>query len=362
MRKLLLGIVICLSNIVYAENINYYNQLSLLNDKINIFNSELKNQNVHKIPTNFKVNYGGSNNELFNVKEILYINGEIKDHNFNNTFDDDLFIALKEFQINNNLEVNGKLDKNTIKKLNNYDKLLIGLKYNYEFLKSQKGYESNMIIVNIPEYKLSIYENYSLVKSINVIVGKSNKQTCILSSYINKITFNPSWYVPDSIANTEMLDKLNSNPEYFIKHNFKVYSNGEEIDLNNYDSTATNLNDLKFVQQPSESNALGKIKFSFNNDCGIYLHDTNQRNLFEYSEKQNLSHGCVRIQNPIFLAKYLLSYNGLNSNIDNYYNSNKTKIINLNNPYQINIIYQNVLINENNEIVNFKDIYNKIKN
>ncbi|MDH3694579.1 MAG: L,D-transpeptidase family protein, partial [Gammaproteobacteria bacterium] len=58
-------------------------------------------------------------------------------------------------------------------------------------------------------------------------------------------------------------------------------------------------------QQPGPANALGLVKFMLPNPYAIYLHDTPARQLFTRSAR-SFSHGCIRLEKPFVLAKYLL--------------------------------------------------------
>jgi murein L,D-transpeptidase YcbB/YkuD len=58
-------------------------------------------------------------------------------------------------------------------------------------------------------------------------------------------------------------------------------------------------------QDPGPDNALGRLKFHLTNDFRIYLHDTPTRGLFGRSGR-DLSHGCIRVERPLELAKQLL--------------------------------------------------------
>jgi murein L,D-transpeptidase YcbB/YkuD len=58
-------------------------------------------------------------------------------------------------------------------------------------------------------------------------------------------------------------------------------------------------------QLSGPQNMMGKMKFGFVNDYGIFLHDTPHKNLFAKA-KRNLSLGCVRLEHPERLAQWLL--------------------------------------------------------
>jgi murein L,D-transpeptidase YcbB/YkuD len=58
-------------------------------------------------------------------------------------------------------------------------------------------------------------------------------------------------------------------------------------------------------QKPGVNNMMGAMKFSFENDQDIFLHDTPHRELFA-KDKRTLSLGCVRLEHPDRLAQWLL--------------------------------------------------------
>lgn len=346
-------------NFVDAEdNINYLNQKNLLNQKIINYQQYINQNNSNSIiPLNLNININDQNQYIPIIKQKLFLSGEYKCTDFNNVYTLNLSTAIFNYQINNNISPTGLLNTETLKKLNQPEKYILNSLYLNKNNLNDINFNGNSIIINIPSYSLDIYQESQLVYSMGVIVGSSKHQSCELTSEINQIVINPSWYVPSSITNHEYINKLTNNPTYFTKRNFVIYENGEQINPDEYSGDYEN---IKLVQLPSAKNALGQIKFVFNNSCGIYLHDTNQRELFSTDKKQNLSHGCIRLSKPFVLADFLFRVNNLNPNdIETSLNSGKTKTFNLNNHYKIYIIYQNYLINDKNEIVVKKDIYNK---
>jgi len=65
------------------------------------------------------------------------------------------------------------------------------------------------------------------------------------------------------------------------------------------------LQGLRFRQRPGAGNALGFVKFMFPNDYDVYVHDTPADALFGRLGRA-FSHGCVRVEEPLALAKYVL--------------------------------------------------------
>jgi murein L,D-transpeptidase YcbB/YkuD len=61
----------------------------------------------------------------------------------------------------------------------------------------------------------------------------------------------------------------------------------------------------RFRQRPGPKNALGNLKFVLPNAHNIYLHDTPADSLFA-RRRRTLSHGCVRVEQPLELAVALM--------------------------------------------------------
>jgi murein L,D-transpeptidase YcbB/YkuD len=105
----------------------------------------------------------------------------------------------------------------------------------------------------------------------------------------------------------EIVQKMTKDSSYLRNHNFKVYSDTGEInpdDVNIIELSAEKI-PYRIVQDPGAGNALGKIKFMFENRFGVYLHDTPTRLPFNYTNRA-VSHGCVRVEKPMPLAEFLL--------------------------------------------------------
>ena len=61
--------------------------------------------------------------------------------------------------------------------------------------------------------------------------------------------------------------------------------------------------------KPGPGNALGRLKFLFENRHFVYLHDTPNKRLF-LKVKRPFSHGCIRVHQPRLLAEILLTHDG----------------------------------------------------
>lgn len=216
--------------------------------------------------------------------------------------------ALQVFQVDNGLKPDGVIGKYTAQALNEstyhkVERVLLAL----DKMRSDRVYPAKYIRINIPEYKLRYFINDSLKSDHNIVVGKYENQTPQLESTLRRIIVFPYWNVPYSISSKEILPALQVNSGYLAKHDYKIYRKDVEIDpaTVNWKSIRQNSFPYKVVQGPGKRNSLGVIKFDFSNTHSVYFHDTPSKGLFG-ADVRAYSHGCMRTQFPISLAKVIL--------------------------------------------------------
>ncbi len=219
---------------------------------------------------------------------------------------------IKEFQKANGLIDDGVIGKTTIERLNITPKDYIEkIKLNLErFRWIDYSDTAKYIVVNIPDFKLYAMENEKEIFDIKICTGRKIEwETPNLYGQIAYFVLNPTWSVPRSIVEEEIVSGLRKDSSYLKKRNFKVYKSGKQVSLDGL--TGKDILSSKsylLVQDPGLGNALGKIKFMFKNPFGVYLHDTPTRAPFKYVNRA-VSHGCMRVEKPIQLADYLLKDN-----------------------------------------------------
>ena len=258
-----------------------------------------------------QLSVGESDSCLVNVKQHLLLTGDLIINDKTLIFTDTLSNALKFFQRRMGLVENGKIDKATILELNKpIDFRIRQIMLNLERLRwIPVEMENEYLLVNIPEFRLHIYENNKEIWVTNVVVGQAARRTSIFKGNMSQIILNPYWGVPTSIGNTEILAHLKRNRNYLAQNNMEVFSGNKEVNANDINwNKYTKSVPYNFRQKPGEDNALGKMKFMFPNNYHIYLHDTPSKHLFE-STNRAFSHGCIRVENPLKLANYLLRNN-----------------------------------------------------
>ena len=219
-----------------------------------------------------------------------------------------LSIAIKKVQRKKGLKADGKISAGVIKNLNitdadRFTRIALTLD---RYKQLPERFPEKYIWVNLPSYYLQVWDHDTIVMQSKVIVGKPTTRTPTLNSAITDMVTYPQWTIPNSIIKKDILPALKRNPDYLSKKGFSlVDSKGETVDPFSVKwEKYTKGIPYKVVQGSGDDNALGILKFNFNNPYSVYLHDTNQRYLFKNASRA-LSHGCVRVQDWEKLAFYI---------------------------------------------------------
>ena len=223
--------------------------------------------------------------------------------------------AVKSFQERHGLTPDGVVGKGTLEQLNVTPEARVRqLELALERLRWTPLLQApRAVVVNIPEFRVRAYEvrdgKVEVKVAMNIIVGNANKtRTPIFAAEMQYVEFSPYWNVPPSIARGETLPKLRREPGYFDQQGFefvgrdgRVVSGYSEASLD-----AVERGEMRIRQRPGARNALGDIKFIFPNRDNIYLHHTPTPQLFK-RDRRDFSHGCIRVEEPVALAKFVLA-------------------------------------------------------
>jgi murein L,D-transpeptidase YcbB/YkuD len=163
------------------------------------------------------------------------------------------------------------------------------------------------VLVNVPAYQMQVMEGNRPALAMRVIVGDPKHPTPLFSDEMTTIVFSPNWNVPESIIRNEMLPRLVNDPGYLERQDIQVVgTSGEAVDVQAVDwGDEEAVTGLHFRQEPGPRNALGLVKFVFPNQFDVYMHDTPTDSLFN-KPRRALSHGCIRLENPVALAQYVM--------------------------------------------------------
>ena len=242
-------------------------------------------------------------------------------------------------------------------------KILIQALNDYRWL-NEVIKNNKLILVNIPSTHLTYYENGKSTLDMKVIVGKHLTPTVSLFSKLNQIVVNPYWNVPRSIMVREMLPHLKSDPGYIDRNHLQLLDLNYKT-LNPYKINWENIDTVKFPYYIRQStgcdNSLGVVKLDFDNPFGIYIHDTPEKSLFAL-QSRFYSHGCIRMEKPVAMAKLLLKNNmqALDSiDFENCYKNPSPINIQITEIVNVVIWYNLIDFDQQGNIRYYSDIYNK---
>jgi murein L,D-transpeptidase YcbB/YkuD len=267
------------------------------------------------IPDRSTLQLGDSGPPVVALRERLRLEDDLGPAEQQETalFDDGLEQALKKFQRRHGLAADGEVGAATRAELNvRVERRVEQLELNLERWRwLPKDLGRRHIIVNIAAFELEVVAEEAVALSMRVVVGRPFDRTPVLSDTMRYIVLNPYWHVPRNIAAGELLAKVRQDPSYLARYKLRVFPNSgpdaREVDPTTVDWSAITPARFPFRlrQDPGPLNALGRVKFMFLNKYNVYLHDTPARPLFDEAQR-DFSHGCIRIQQPIELAVYLL--------------------------------------------------------
>lgn len=229
-------------------------------------------------------------------------------------YEGELPAALKRFQERHGLAPDGVLGSKTVQQLN----IAPGQRAEQIALTLERlrwtplRHAARMVVVNVPEFVLRAYEvkngKINVKLTMKVIVGKAlDTRTPLFDEEMRFIEFSPFWNVPLSIARQETVPRLRADPGYLARQGMEfVTASGQVVTTMAPEHLDAVLSGAwRIRQRPGPQNALGDIKFVFPNNDNIYLHHTPSPALFE-RDRRDFSHGCIRVQEPVALAKFVL--------------------------------------------------------
>ena len=222
-------------------------------------------------------------------------------------YDDQLVEDVRTFQARHGLEADGVIGAKTFGSLNKpvedrVNKLRLSLERGRWLM---RDLDEEFVLVNIAGARTYLVKADRIRWTARSVTGTALRKTPVFRDAIQYMEFNPTWTVPASVFRKDKLEEIRKDIGYLERNNFSVKDrDGQMIPGSSVDWDAEDPG-VTLVQQPGADNMLGLVKFMFPNKHSVYLHDTNEKPLFDRNERY-LSSGCVRLEHPFEFANLLL--------------------------------------------------------
>lgn len=281
------------------------------------------------------------------------------------SYDAGLAAAVRRFQIVHGLAPDGIAGRNTMAEINRpaaarLAAVVVAMERE-RWLNSDRG--RRHVLVNLAGFSARIIDDGRETLRTRAVIGQNaaGRRSPEFSDMMEYLVFNPSWYVPRSIATQEYLPLLKKNP--YALGRFEITDaagrriSRAETDFSGYSAASF---PFSMRQPPGPDNALGQVKFVFPNRFSVYLHDTPHKQLFD-REIRAFSHGCIRLADPLRFAYVLLKPQDRDPEAFMrriLATGEETKVI-LQSPVPVHLIYRTALSEADGTMGYRRDIYGR---
>ncbi|MFV8325154.1 L,D-transpeptidase family protein [Flavobacterium sp. ZS1P14] len=320
----------------------------------------LPNEKFKKLKIARNITPNDSNPSIIDIKKrLIYWEDLQPKDSLTPVYDKETVMAVKRFQRRHGLATDSTINEVTIASLNfskqqRIHQIIANLE-RWKWYPKEMGEE--YVIINIPDYRLTLVKDRDTLRTHRVIVGRAKRKTPILSSKLTQVVFNPTWTVPPTILREDVIPAILKSRSYLTNSNIKVYDSNGRI-VSPYEWQLSLAETYRYVQTPGTFNSLGMVKIIFPNRFSVYLHDTNHRDYFDKIDR-SLSSGCVRVDNPLELTEYLLN-DPVNWNLEKIttiLQNERTKFVKIKKNVSFHLLYWTAW-SENNKLIFRDDIYN----
>jgi murein L,D-transpeptidase YcbB/YkuD len=338
-------------------------------DALHTYLDLARKENDEQLPASLEtIRTGNSHPSLPQLRRRLQLLGDLDPSTGTEglVYDRDVASAVAHFQSRHGLDPNGTLDRGTLAQLNTpLRNRVLQLQLTLERWRwLPQTFAEPPVVVNIPEFRLyAIREDHRVALAMNVIAGRAYRhETPVFTSAIRSVVFRPFWNVPLTIQRKELLPDLETHPSYLADHGFEIVDKRDQMPVASGDLAERNRKlyngEWLLRQKPGSENSLGLVKFELPNRFDIYLHGTPAQELFAES-RRDFSHGCIRVEDPIALAMWVLRGNPEwnEERIRSAMNGESTLRVSVEHPVPVWILYGTAVVREDGEVHFLKDIY-----
>jgi hypothetical protein len=315
---------------------------------------------IDKINIRWNLKKGQKGDRVKLLCRRLILEGYLAAEHDTARFNKNVLEAVKLYQRKHQLRISGRTDASTRGSINvsmskRVKQIELGL---LRWRESAINIDtpSYYFRVNIPQFELEVWDNNERIRVHRIVVGNRKEETSIerrqrghfnytplLEKKVTTVVINPLWFPPPRLQK-ELLEDMVREPDFFEKNNYgiKMKDDGSEI----------------IFQKAGPDNALGLVKFLFPNEHHVYLHDTPAKALFERPIR-SYSHGCMRLDQPLDLARHVLKrFNAVDEDdIEKILEKAKEHYIKLKTPIPIYVEYNSVGADEEGWVHFYIDIY-----
>jgi murein L,D-transpeptidase YcbB/YkuD len=281
------------------------------------------------------------------------------------SYDAQLQAAVANFQRLHGLQPDGRIGKTTLEALNvpvaaRVDQIRVNMeRVRWVF----RDLSDRFLVVNVAGGNVFLFEHGEPVWTTRAIVGKPYRKTPIFKADMSYLVLNPTWTVPPGILRNDVLPKIRKDAGYLAAHEMDVIdATGGSVDPATIDWQNTQGSGFPYQirQRAGADNPLGRVKFMFPNPYSVYLHDTSAPELFGRPE-HTFSSGCIRIENPMQLAEWLLKDSGKwdAATLAQAVQSGRTQTVLLPTPLTVMLLYWTVAFDSDWNPVFLRDVYQR---
>jgi L,D-transpeptidase YcbB len=264
------------------------------------------------LPANAKLAPGSKGPDVALLRQRLVVTEDLPaDKAEGDVYDEAVVAAVKYFQGRHGLEETGSVGAKTLAALNvPVGKRLRQLAASLDRLALMDfKFGQRYVVVNLPAAFAEAVEGDKVVRRYVVQVGKPDRPSPTLATFITTVNLNPTWTVPLGILKKDVIPRMRKDPGYAGRMHMKVLDGaGHEVDPNAVDWSSERAPNFTIRQDSGTWNALGSVRIDMPNPHSVYMHDTNHKEFFS-ADYRFQSSGCTRVEDPRALATWLLADN-----------------------------------------------------
>ncbi|HEY7297937.1 MAG TPA: L,D-transpeptidase family protein [Xanthobacteraceae bacterium] len=261
------------------------------------------------LPSEAKLAPGASGPDVALLRQRLLVSDDLPAaQSAGEVYDDAVTAAVRRFQARHGLEQTGSVGRKTLAALNvPVTKRLRQLAASLDRLaETDFAFGERYVVVNLPAAFAEAVVGNKVVRRHVVQVGRPDRPSPQLTTYITAVNLNPTWTVPLGILKKDVIPRMRRDPGYAARMHMRVLDGaGNEVDPRSVDWNSDRAPNFTIRQDSGSWNALGAVRIDMPNAHSVYMHDTNHREFFS-EDYRFQSSGCTRVENPRDLAAWVL--------------------------------------------------------